>query len=474
MRPDGPDAEGRLWPTRFIDEAAPQGETDEAELRAQALMRKLSELPPLSSSQLGRIAGGIHERLSAPPPRRSGRLAYAAAAVALLLAGGLAGRRLSLGATRDGELLLVPAGVVVSVEAEAGAALIGPAEAHVSSTGTLELRRGRLAIRAIDRDRVVETPSVKITIRRGGVVEIGVESSQVTVAAYAGGASVAWHDAARTLELEGGTRLAGDRVAPIAGERPAEIERLMPVEAVAPVAPFVAVAPVIVSRPHRPVRLAVAHVARTPLAPLPAAAPSVSVPASVPVSVPASVPASASGSASVPASVPVPAQAPPPRPSALSEESRLLGEALRRLGPDHDPRSALGALDRYRVAFPQGRLRPEAERARVDALLQLSRRKPALALLDGITGSELGSGELRVVRGELRVEARRFRDAVADFDDVLHGSVGGALAERALYGRAIARVRSSDAEGGRRDFEAYLSRFPEGKYAPQARQALGK
>jgi hypothetical protein len=170
---------------------------------------------------------------------------------------------------------------------------------------------------------------------------------------------------------------------------------------------------------------------------------------------------------------PVAPVAPVPGPSRLAEESRLVGEALRRLGTDHDPRGALDTLDRYLAAFPAGRLRPEADRARIEALLGLGRRRPALSLLDRMPPAELGDGAIRVARGELRAEGDRFAEAISDFDAALAAHNGGALDERALYGRAVCRARRHDRGGATRDYHDYLTRFPGGRFAADATRALG-
>jgi hypothetical protein len=163
-----------------------------------------------------------------------------------------------------------------------------------------------------------------------------------------------------------------------------------------------------------------------------------------------------------------------PSPSRLSLEAGLLEDALRRLDEDHDPRAALVALDRYRARFPDGSLRPEAERARVEALLGLGRRGPALELLDRLPEAELGAGSLRVARGELRAEVGRFAAAIVDFDAALLAHNGPALDERALYGRAVSRARGHDPDGAARDFRDYLGRFPGGRYSGAARRAIGR
>ncbi|HVU49406.1 MAG TPA: hypothetical protein VHL80_01905, partial [Polyangia bacterium] len=79
--------------------------------------------------------------------------------------------------------------------------------------------------------------------------------------------------------------------------------------------------------------------------------------------------------------------------------------------------------------------------------------------------------ELRVIRGELAARAS-CSAAVADFDRALAASPPPALAERALHGRAACLVRLGEPAAARRDLEEYLRRFPEGRFAAEARRGL--
>jgi hypothetical protein len=140
-----------------------------------------------------------------------------------------------------------------------------------------------------------------------------------------------------------------------------------------------------------------------------------------------------------------PELAPPPvatpAPSALAQETALLGAALARLRQQRDAAGALAALDAYDARVPHGTLRREADAARVDALLMLGRNADALALLRTLAlGTRGRDQELRVVRGELDAESSCAR-AVADFDAVLAAAPPPALAERARRGRATCLAR---------------------------------
>ena len=178
----------------------------------------------------------------------------------------------------------------------------------------------------------------------------------------------------------------------------------------------------------------------------------------------------------VTASAPVaaPPTAPPPvEDSALLVESQLLGQALHQLHQGHDATSALASLNAYETRFPHGLLGEEAQAAKVDALLMLSRRGEALALLDRVTFSRLGrGGELRAVRGELRANAGRCREALGDFSWALGHQPTAGTEERSLYGRAACKQTMHNSDGARVDYNDYLQRFPAGKFAAAANAAL--
>jgi tetratricopeptide (TPR) repeat protein len=171
----------------------------------------------------------------------------------------------------------------------------------------------------------------------------------------------------------------------------------------------------------------------------------------------------------------VPPPVPPAAtPSALAEESALVAEALRRLRQADDAPAALALLDAHAQRFPAGALAPEATLARIEALFKMHRTDDALSLLDRTTPVPRGRGrDLLVARAELRAKAGRRAAAIEDFDQLLTGDpVLDPITERALWGRAACRAAAGDAPGARRDLEDYLSRFPEGRFARDARAAL--
>jgi TolA-binding protein len=229
--------------------------------------------------------------------------------------------------------------------------------------------------------------------------------------------------------------------------------------------PTPTVAPVEAARPLPP-----------PIAPAPRLAPpeqpgtAVSQPLGLPIPFPPAAPAAPTRTVAPPV-----ATTPAAQPVAqLARESRLLASAIAQLRQHHDPEGALSILDRHRAEFGTGSLGPEANATRIEALLRLRRNAQALALLDAQALSAQGvDREMLVARAELRAQAGRHSEAVRDFGLLLSGSsTRDAISERALYGRATSRAKNGDWDGARRDFERYLTEFPQGRFLREARSAL--
>lgn len=155
---------------------------------------------------------------------------------------------------------------------------------------------------------------------------------------------------------------------------------------------------------------------------------------------------------------------------ALGRESELLARALAKLRRDRDASAALMLLDEHARSFPSGALKIEADVARVDALLSLGRNTEALVLLERLPVDRVGRGaELRVIRGELFAQ-RDSKKALADFDRALATGLPSELEERALFGRAATRLKAGDTAGGHADLATYLTKYPNGRFAAQARE----
>jgi len=162
-----------------------------------------------------------------------------------------------------------------------------------------------------------------------------------------------------------------------------------------------------------------------------------------------------------------------PRPPA---EVAVLARAIRTLRVDGNAAAALVLLDEHQAGFGDGSLKHEASAMRIEALLRLGRADAALADLDRLPLWALPRrNEWHVVRGELRAQSGRWSDAETDFATALEAGLldlGGDLAERALWGRASARSHQGNLGGARTDTLDYLRRFPSGRFAGLAQQAI--
>lgn len=166
-----------------------------------------------------------------------------------------------------------------------------------------------------------------------------------------------------------------------------------------------------------------------------------------------------------------PAAAAPP----VESEATMVARALARLRRDHDPAGALADLDRRDRSYSGGHLRREAALARAEALLGLNQNSEALKVLDGVTLEPWGADRrARLARAELRAEEGHRAGAIADFDGVLGDGGNDTVAERALYGRAVCRLRGGDLGGARTDLRGYLRRFPEGEHRADVQRSLDR
>jgi TolA-binding protein len=487
-----PPEEGPL--TRLRDE--PSSEAGAG--RAGSLLRQMGDPPALSRTQLVDIAARLSE--SRRPSRWRAPLGWAFAGASFAALATLVWIRLASSGTttaQEGRSLTVPDGLTVTLHGAHGETMLvfGPTHAWIADASPahdelMVIDEGRVALRTSATPASVTTHAgQRVTVAAGALVELVAQHASLRVAAYDGIAQVSFAAHGRSLDLPPGFLLDGGQLRRIEDLAPAELAPLRPapVEAapaeLAPPRPAsVEAAPAELAPESSNVR-AVPAVRdanrRKPTRVLAARSPaveSVLAPIKVPTQLaPAEETRPAPKTLAVvapkittPTPVPQPAA---PVESPLATESRLLSAALRQLRTG-DAAGALHALEDYQRQFPTGGLHLESQRARVEALLALDRRRPALEVLDQMDG-DLGTGELLVVRGELRAELHRERAAITDFDAALvHAE--GRNAERALYGRASARARVHDDAGARADLETYLHRFPAGQFAVAAKRALDR
>jgi hypothetical protein len=126
---------------------------------------------------------------------------------------------------------------------------------------------------------------------------------------------------------------------------------------------------------------------------------------------------------------------PAPAPVPPETEARLLALALGQIRQQHDPAAALATLDRLERRFPGGVLADEARATRIEAAVAAKDLRTATRLVERAAIPAGRSGvAILVMRGELRAQAGRCGDAVADFTQVLaQGNLAAdGLADRAL------------------------------------------
>jgi hypothetical protein len=350
--------------------------------------------------------------------------------------------------------------------------LFGRAEAMRSPTVpfALALTRGRIVVRSAAQPVQIAVPQGRITVASHGLVEVWLQPA-VRVAAAHGGVTVEFAALGPPLQLREETEWAPGDAHALAAARRQELERLVgerdatpPVVDVA--APSLATAPL-----RRPASWRRSGVAERPeskgsapalVSPAPAA-PVTVAPVVRPGVTPIEPPTLTSR-----AQVAAPALAPEVAPEVA--EARLIQTALLQLRRDRDAAGALRTLDQYRAQFGRGALLPEAQAARVEAVLAQRGRRAALELLDQ---EPLEAPALLELRGQLRLEQERAAEALRDFD-AAWTSAPAQVRPGALYGRALCRERLGDTVAARADLELYLGRFPNGAAAAAARAWLNR
>lgn len=208
-------------------------------------------------------------------------------------------------------------------------------------------------------------------------------------------------------------------------------------------------------------------VVTAPPAPVPVARPAAAPSKPEPEPAPAAPLEPAAPSAAAP-----PLAAPAPSVgSRLGQEAASLEAALSALkaGGKGNAARALQAIDQHLQKFPGGTLELEARVARVDALLVLGRRQEARHELSRLPIDRVGrKHELRLIRAELRADDD-CRGALSDFQVLVEQPLPSAWAERALFGRGACLLKLGEQAAAARDFDRYLERFPNGRFAAQIR-----
>ncbi len=138
-----------------------------------------------------------------------------------------------------------------------------------------------------------------------------------------------------------------------------------------------------------------------------------------------------------------------------------------------DPQGALDALQGYRTQFPHGALRQEVDLSLVEVNVALGHNEAALTesarFLAQHPQSERAD-EVHVLRGDLLRQRGDFLQAAGEYRAVS----GGAALDDALYYWAYCRQQLGDGASAARALRDYVGRFPAGRHASAAREALGQ
>ena len=412
-----------------IKERLAQG-GDGADDEAARLFRQLDEptkRPALSASALDRVQRRLQNSLTDRSPVTRPWLKPALAFSGAIVVGVLG--VVIVGHFAVPQIVAAPGAVLpLPSIASSQLVLVGPGVAQVDTRkSAVRLHAGTLVASTNAEPVTLDAPDCKVTVSPRSIVEIDIQSTRVKVASYLGDAMVAWSGKSRALKLEAGSAMSATSPLPIDLAEQRRVETWL---------------------------------GRAPIEP---SSPPAVVPAK-PVEVKEAAAVSDKTTAKIERTI-------VSKEDAVVRESRLVNEAVKELRQNSAPQKALKLLDRYEREFPNGTLRPEADTIRVSALLAIGNHAKALARLDVLTLDQNPRGlELFVTRGELREEMGRHQLAIADFDAAKGAQ--GALRERALYGRGMAQWRSGDRVRAREELKRYLTDFPQGRFANEARKVV--
>jgi hypothetical protein len=139
-----------------------------------------------------------------------------------------------------------------------------------------------------------------------------------------------------------------------------------------------------------------------------------------------------------------------------------------------DPRRALATWERYRIRYPRGLLRTEADISVIEALARVGEEKRALgeavAFLEQHPGSERRA-EVARVAGDLARQGGDCRAAIPLYDQTLSARPAREDADDATFHRAACLVALGDGRG-LPAARAYLGRFPLGRHALEAQRLV--
>jgi hypothetical protein len=139
-----------------------------------------------------------------------------------------------------------------------------------------------------------------------------------------------------------------------------------------------------------------------------------------------------------------------------------------------DPRRAVATWQRYRLRYPKGLLRTEADISVIEALARIGEEKRALDEAVGFLAQHPGSerrAEVARVAGDLARQGGDCRGAIPLYDQTLAARPAREDADDATFHRAACLVALGDGRG-LPAARAYLGRFPLGRHALEAQRLL--
>lgn len=140
-----------------------------------------------------------------------------------------------------------------------------------------------------------------------------------------------------------------------------------------------------------------------------------------------------------------------------------------------DPLGALDAYRAYQDQYPRGPLAQEVSLSVIEIELQQENLTGALTEIDRFLdahGKSERASEVHLLRGDVLRQRGDDRAAAAEYERAQESGTGD-VAEEGLYRGAACRERIGDSEAAGDALRAYLTRFPKGRHAAEAKHALG-
>ena len=140
-----------------------------------------------------------------------------------------------------------------------------------------------------------------------------------------------------------------------------------------------------------------------------------------------------------------------------------------------DPQGALEAYRQYETEYPHGTLSQEVALSVIEIRLQQENLTGALDEIDHFLdahGNSERAPEVHLLRGDVLRQRGDDRGAVAEYKRA-QKTGSGEVAEEGLYRAASCLERLGDSEAASEALHDYLTRYPAGRHARDAKAALG-